>query len=233
MNAQIAMSAAIVRAAPAPPPTSGGFARGAMPAATSAATSTPARPSPATSPDAARMPGSASSLSRRRRLAFLDPTAHAAADVDRRHRGERQVHADREREAGRAAEHSGDREPAAGEHEPPRQLAGEHALDDRLHQHGLRRRDLLRPERVGAAEQDHRSRDRPARDGRADQLSRAAGAPASRRRETRSSGPGRCLPPSRPRWRRSSRPSAPPRGRPCPSSPWPRRWTRPRAASRA
>jgi hypothetical protein len=70
--------------------------------------------------------------------AALGERAHAAADVERRHRRDRQVDADREREPGHAAEHRADREPGAGEHEPPRQRARQHALDDRLHQRRLR-----------------------------------------------------------------------------------------------
>ena len=109
------------------------------PVATSAATRTPASPSPATSPEAARTP--ASRCPPAGAAAALGERAHAAADVERRHRGERQVDADREREARDAAQHRADREPGAGEHEPPGQRAGEHALDDRLHQRRLRRRD--------------------------------------------------------------------------------------------
>ena len=43
------------------------------------------------------------------------------------------------------------REPGAGQHETPRQVARQHALDDRLHQRRLRRRKFLRAELVGRA----------------------------------------------------------------------------------
>ncbi len=71
---------------------------------------------------------------------------------------------------GDAAQHAAEGQPAAAQHQPPGQRARQHALDDRLHQRGLRGRDLLGAERVGPAEQQHRGGHGPAGEGRADEL---------------------------------------------------------------
>src|SRR5262249_16629502 len=74
------------------------------------------------------------------------PGADTTAGVDRRHRSQGKVYADREGETRGATEDARDRESPARQDEAPRQMSREHALDDGLHESGLRRGDLLRPE---------------------------------------------------------------------------------------
>ncbi len=153
---------------PGSPARRGAIALGARPAATSPATRTPARPSPATRPEAARTPGSASlSAASPERC---DEGPDASPHVERGHRREGQVDADREGQPRDAAQDRSHGQAATGEDEPPRKLSRQHALDDRLHQRRLRSRDLLRAERVDGPEEDDRGGHGPAGEGGADQL---------------------------------------------------------------
>ena len=70
----------------------------------------------------------------------LDEPAHQAAGEDRRGRRDRQVRADGERQRVDAAQLERHRDEDADEHQAPRQVLAQQALDDRRHQRRLRRR---------------------------------------------------------------------------------------------
>jgi hypothetical protein len=72
----------------------------------------------------------------------IGPLAHEAAEEDRRGRRDREVGADRERQRRNAAQLHHDREEDADQHELPRQVAAEHAVDDELEETGFRRIEL-------------------------------------------------------------------------------------------
>jgi hypothetical protein len=80
-----------------------------------------------------------------KRLSSSRPTTDEPAGVNRRRRRDRQIRTDGKRQ--RVIPHSSSVTATkhADEHEPPRQVLAQQALDDRRHQRGLRRRDRRTP----------------------------------------------------------------------------------------